>query len=78
MLAMCSVFAEFGRGMIVERVNAGLARARAQGKQLGRPRVSAKIERGIRRQRSKGLGIQKIAREVGVGVSVMQRVVRAT
>ena len=75
MLAMCGVFAEFERGMIVERVNAGLVRARAQGKQLGRPRVSATIEREIRRQRAKGLGIQKIARKVGVGVSVVQRVV---
>jgi DNA invertase Pin-like site-specific DNA recombinase len=32
MVAMCGVFAEFERSMIVERVNAGLARAKAQGK----------------------------------------------
>jgi DNA invertase Pin-like site-specific DNA recombinase len=31
--------AEFERGRIQERVRAGLARARAQGKRLGRPRV---------------------------------------
>ena len=77
MLAMCGVFAKFERRMIVERVNAGLARARTQGKQRGRPRVSATIEREIHRQRAKGLGIQKIARAVGVGVSVVQRVVSA-
>ena len=35
---MCGVFAEFEREIIRERVNAGLARARAQGKTLGRPR----------------------------------------
>jgi hypothetical protein len=35
-LSMCGVFAEFERSIIVERVNAGLARARAQGKTLGR------------------------------------------
>ena len=35
---MMGVFAEFERAMIRERVNAGLARARAQGKTLGRPR----------------------------------------
>jgi len=63
--------------MIVERVNAGLARAKAQGKKLGRPRVSARIEEEIRRQRAKGLGIQKIARTVGVAVSVVQRVLHA-
>jgi len=37
MFQMCGVFAEFERAMIQERVRAGLARARAQGKTLGRP-----------------------------------------
>jgi DNA invertase Pin-like site-specific DNA recombinase len=78
MLAMCSVFAEFERGMIVERVKAGLDRARAQGRTLGRPRVSEKVECDIRRKRAKGLGMLKIARELGIGVSVVQRVVAAS
>lgn len=34
---MMGVFAEFERATIVERVNAGLARARAEGKELGPP-----------------------------------------
>jgi hypothetical protein len=33
---MCGVFAEFERRMIVERVNAGLKRAKARGVRLGR------------------------------------------
>ena len=41
MFGMLSVFSEFEREMIVERVRAGIARARAEGKTLGRPRVSA-------------------------------------
>ena len=36
MYQMCGVFAEFERAMIVERVNAGLARAKATGIKLGR------------------------------------------
>jgi membrane-bound ClpP family serine protease len=36
---MLGVFSEFERAMIQERVKAGLARARAQGKRLGGPRV---------------------------------------
>jgi DNA invertase Pin-like site-specific DNA recombinase len=76
MLSMCGVFAEFERGIIAERVRAGLDRARAQGKQLGRPRISPALERAIRQRRASGTGILKIAREVGVGVSVVQRVVR--
>jgi DNA invertase Pin-like site-specific DNA recombinase len=40
---MMGVFAEFERAMIRERVNAGLRRARAQGKTLGRPRVPSDV-----------------------------------
>lgn len=36
MFQMCGVFAEFERGMIRERVNAGLARAKERGTRLGR------------------------------------------
>lgn len=77
MFQMCGVFAEFERAMIRERVNAGLARARAQGKTLGRPTVGPKVEAAIRRERAKRKGIRKIARELGVGVGTVQRVVGA-
>ena len=73
---MMGVFAEFERSIIQERTKAGLARARAQGKTLGRPKVSASVERAIRRARRKGTGIRRIARDLGIGVSVVQRVVR--
>jgi DNA invertase Pin-like site-specific DNA recombinase len=36
MFQMCGVFAEFERAMIVERVNSGLAKAKAKGVKLGR------------------------------------------
>jgi DNA invertase Pin-like site-specific DNA recombinase len=75
MFQMMGVFAEFERAMIRERVQAGLQRARAQGKQLGRPRVAEQREEQIRALRAGGMGIRKVAREVGVGVSVVQRVV---
>ena len=71
---MMGVFAEFERAMIQERVKAGLARARAQGKKLGRPKVSAKKEQAIKDARAEGKGILKIAREVGVGTGTVQRV----
>src|SRR4030081_3917113 len=44
MFQMLGVFAEFERAMIQERVRAGLARARAEGKQLGRPKIAEKTE----------------------------------
>jgi DNA invertase Pin-like site-specific DNA recombinase len=76
---MLGVFAESERAMIVERVRAGLARARDKGtrsgRPIGRPRVAVVKERRIRELRRKGLGILRIAREVGVGASVVQRVI---
>jgi DNA invertase Pin-like site-specific DNA recombinase len=75
MFQMLGVFAEFERGIIRERVNAGLARARANGIKLGRRPVKPAVEARIRQLRSKGDGILKIGRTLGVGTSVVQRVV---
>jgi DNA invertase Pin-like site-specific DNA recombinase len=77
MLSMCGVFAEFERSIIIERVNAGLARARAQGKTLGKPKVDAATEARIRTLRAAGHGINKTAKLAGVGVSAVQRIVAA-
>ena len=68
------VFAEFERAMIVARVQAGLKRARSEGKQLGRPRVSPQIEQAIRRELGKGRGIHAVAKTIGVGTGTVQRV----
>ena len=67
-------FAEFERDMIRNRVNAGIARARAAGKHLGRPPVPKKTEEAIRERLASGTGIVKVAKALGVGVSVVQRV----
>lgn len=67
--------AEMERTLIVERINVGLRLAKAQGKRIGRPRVSPKTEMAIRKLRGNGLGMLRIARRLGVGVSVVQRVV---
>jgi DNA invertase Pin-like site-specific DNA recombinase len=74
---MCGVFAEFERSMIVERVNAGLSRAKAEGRVGGRPKVDQGIEEKIVELRAQGLGILKIAKTLGVGTSVVQRVVKS-
>jgi DNA invertase Pin-like site-specific DNA recombinase len=76
-LQMAGVFAEFERSIIVERINAGLRRAKAQGKTLGRPMVSDTVEGDIRKLRANGLGKLKIAKQLGCGVSTVQRVLAA-
>jgi DNA invertase Pin-like site-specific DNA recombinase len=77
MFQMCGVFAEFERAMIVERVNAGLARAKAKGTKLGRRPVKPAVEARIEALRAEGMGILKIGRTLGVGTSVVQRVLGA-
>ena len=68
MFQMCGVFAQFERSMIVSRVNAGLKRARANGKTLGRPKIAAGTEASIRKALAKGdRGILKIAAAFRVG-----------
>jgi DNA invertase Pin-like site-specific DNA recombinase len=79
MFGMLGIFAEFEREMIRERVNAGLSRAREHGTEsgraIGRPMVGPKVEARIRELRSQGMGKLRIAKTVGCGVSVVQRVV---
>ena len=90
MFQMCGVFAEFEKAMIVERVNAGLARAKASGVELGRGKrkdgersadeerwgmSKPELERRILKLRKGGMGVLKIGRTLRVGTSVVQRVV---
>ena len=75
MFQMLGVFAEFERALIQERVRAGLARARAQGKRLGRPPVGREVEAAVRAARGAGKGIRRIATELGIGVGTVQRIV---
>jgi DNA invertase Pin-like site-specific DNA recombinase len=74
MFQMIGVFAEFERSMIQERVNAGLNRAKAQGKTLGRPKVSGKIQAAVLAARADGTGKRKIVRQLGIGVSTVNRI----
>lgn len=78
MFQITGAFAEFERSMIRSRVNAGLARAVAQGKTLGRPRLDdPKLLAKIRKLRKQNVGILKIGRQLGIGTSVVQRIVSA-
>jgi DNA invertase Pin-like site-specific DNA recombinase len=71
---MLGVFSELERALIQERVKAGIARARAEGRHLGRPRIDGETERAIRAALATGKGIRKVAAECGVGTSVVQRI----
>ena len=78
MFQMMGVFAEFERAMIQERVRAGLARAKAEGKTLGRPRIAPELENRIRETLAKPgrPGVRKIAEQFGVNASTVQNINR--
>lgn len=78
LFGMAAVFAQFERAMLIERINAGLARAKKQGKRLGRPTsVTAQIKTDIHALRSKKRSIRAIAKELQIGVSIVQRTLAA-
>lgn len=78
MFQMMGVFAEFERAMIRDRVNSGLARAKAQGKALGRPKIDTATEAAIAEAlKAGGVGIRKLAERHGVGTGTVQRIARA-
>jgi hypothetical protein len=54
MFQITGAFAEVERSMIRQRTNAGLKRAKAAGKQLGRPRIDPALEKRIQSQLRQG------------------------
>ena len=77
MFQMLGVFAVFERSIIAERVRAGLARARAEGKRLGRPPIAPELEKQIKAALDKPgrtEGVRKIAARFGVDPSTVQKI----
>lgn len=72
MFQMLGVFAEYESSIIQSRVKSGLARAREQGKVLGRPRTTETTKEAIIQARREGKGIRKIASELRVGVGTIR------
>jgi DNA invertase Pin-like site-specific DNA recombinase len=70
---MLGVFAEFERSIIQERINAGIARARAGGAKFGRPLADPKKCDHARTLLKQGCGILRAARLAGLGTSVVQK-----
>ncbi len=64
--------AQFERDLIVERVRAGMAHARAMGKHIGRPRAIVDVE-AVNRLREGGQSLREIAVSLNVPVSRVRR-----
>ena len=77
MFQMLGVFSQFERDMIRDRIHAGLERAKAQGKRLGRPPLAPIHLDKIKKLRNQGLSIAKIAKRTGLSVGKIHSVVSA-
>ncbi len=75
-LAILAAIAKQERIRLSERVLAGLGRAKAQGKVLGRPKAAVRPER-VLRLKARGLSIRGIAAETGVSAMTVQRLLKA-
>lgn len=77
MFQMVGVFAEFERAMIQERVNAGLARARAQGKILGRPKlIDDSVIAKVKEDRQQGLSLRAIQKKHKISLGAVHKIVK--
>lgn len=70
-MQVISAVAEFERDLLVERTQAGLARAKKQGKILGRPACTTEAE--VARLKCEGKSQRQVALELGVSVSTVKR-----
>jgi putative DNA-invertase from lambdoid prophage Rac len=73
---MLAVFAEFERDILRERVKAGIAQARKEGKPHGRPRTAARLVGEMRALRKKGISNRQIAERLGVSRTSVIRLLR--
>lgn len=71
---LLAVFAEFERGILRERVKAGIAQARKQGKPHGRPPTAVRQAGRVRQLYAGGLSKSEIARRVGIGRTSVRRI----
>jgi putative DNA-invertase from lambdoid prophage Rac len=63
---MLAVFAEFERDILRDRVKAGIAQARKDGRPHGRPRTIAKHEAEVKRLSQEGVSKREIAKRTGI------------
>ncbi len=79
MLTMLAAVAEMERDLLVERTQSGLARAKAEGKTLGRPASSTDEQRAAmvkRYQGGEGESISALARDFGISRASVMRIVK--
>lgn len=73
MVGLLSVFAEFERDLLRERVKAGIAQAKLEGRSGGRPKTAALQVAEAQKLFKKGLSKSEIARRLQIGRTSVRR-----
>ena len=74
-LSILACIAKQERIRLSERVVAGMSRAKAQGKSLGRPKAAVRAKRVLELQ-ERGMSLRQIAAETGVSAMTVQRILK--
>ncbi|WCP11786.1 Tn3 family transposase ISYps3 [Sphingobium sp. AntQ-1] len=73
-MGVIAAVAEFERDLLIERTQAGLSRAKAEGKALGRPMALTPTQQAeIADKRKAGISIRALAKEYGTSIASIQR-----
>lgn len=73
-MSVIAAVAEFERDLLIERTQAGLTRAKAEGKKLGRPMALTEAQQAeIAAKRKAGVSLRKLAQEYGTSLASVQR-----
>ena len=74
-VTIISVVAELERSLIIERVRAGMRRARLEGRHIGRPALDVDRQ-AVLRHRAHGQSLTQIAKSFGVGRATVSRIIK--
>ncbi len=78
-MQVLNAVAEFERDLLIERTQAGIARAKAEGKSLGRPHALTEEQQNeVRRLLNNGTPVARLAKQYGTSRQTIMRVRDAT
>jgi len=74
-MGVINAVSEFEKDLLIERTQAGLQRARAQGRTLGRPpTLTGEQQADVRASRAQGMSLGALAKRYGVSRAAIQRI----
>ncbi len=74
MAGMLAIFAEFEREILCERVKAGIAQARKEGRAHGRPKTASLKSDEVLRLKTERMSHSEISRRLGIGRTSVRRI----